>query len=109
MQINYFGDKAEDCVANLFYWYYKKNILHQKWLDADPDIVAHVTRSVEDENTGTHWFATLTLGKYVIYFAWKVKREGPSDWVVDVVFTCDPALATSTESWEDLCVRCTHT
>jgi hypothetical protein len=106
VRLNFFGSDSDVCIANLFYWYHKKNRLRRQWLDRDPSIdrgVLGSTRHIDPPHARVQWYTTFTVGERVIYFTWR----RPSELVLDVVFTSDPALYESNEPWEELTAKCT--
>jgi hypothetical protein len=103
MRLNFLDNDVSDSIANVFYWYYKKIICNKAWLDDRSSIEQGTLGDTRYVDARTQWYNTLTFKKHVIYFTWR----RPSDLVLDVVFTTDPALYESNESWKELTKKCT--
>jgi hypothetical protein len=104
MRVNFLGSTVPQCIANLFFWYYKKHILRKRWLDDEAGVRRGDFSHARYANPHMQWYTTFTIHHRVIYLTW---RPLP-DTTLDLIFTCDPALHTPGVAWEELEAKCTE-
>jgi hypothetical protein len=105
MRVYALGSTVPQSIADLFFWYYKKNILHKKWLDDGIPRGDFIEAQYVDAPDASirQWYTTFTIEGRAIYLTWRLLP----DTTLDLIFTCDPALHTPGVSWEALEAKCT--
>ncbi len=99
MTLNFIGNTVVDCISVLFLWYYQSVIKSEKILDSRGDWTWKTVKNTTEEKQ-RHF--KLVLDDKTVYVAW----NRPENLVIQIVFSCDESLFTSTDDWAVLVDKC---
>ncbi len=105
MTLNFIAPIAVDCISVPFLCYYKSVIINQTILDSrgNPIEISYEPK-IRDKWIAEkeRWHFKYVIGNNTIFFAWNRLQND----VIQIVFSCDEALFTSTADWAELVASC---